>query len=73
MWKQPQAGERINYMKENPFREVNNWSTDHISRLLWNQKFHNCVTEAHHWTISWARWIQSTSQAKRICNSRTAK
>jgi len=24
-----------------------------VPRLLWNQKF-------HYWSLSWARWIQST-------------
>jgi len=49
-------------MEQSPFGEANSHSTSQeIPSLLWNPKA-NCRvhTRACHWSLSWARWIQST-------------
>jgi hypothetical protein len=34
-------------------------STQEIIRLLWKRKVHHPFTRTSHWSLSWARWVQS--------------
>jgi hypothetical protein len=53
------------YTTSNAYRftsESNSGSTgEEIPRLLWTSNVLAVFTNAHHWTLSWARWIPSKS------------
>jgi len=36
------------------------WLVKNSSPFIWKSKFYYCVQKSHHWTLSWARWIQCT-------------
>jgi len=49
-------------MEQSPKEANNHAASQEISCLLWNLKVHYHVQKSScHWSLSWARWIQSTS------------
>jgi hypothetical protein len=47
-----------NSMEHSPWEANSHSASQEIPRLLLNAKFINIFTRAHHWSPSWARWIQ---------------
>jgi hypothetical protein len=47
-------------MEKNPSSEATSRSASQEIRLLWKPKFIAVFTRARHWSLSWAKWIQST-------------
>jgi hypothetical protein len=50
-----------NCMEKSPSGVANSHSASQIPRLLWTRRFITVFTTAHHWSLSWAKRIQSTS------------
>jgi hypothetical protein len=49
-------------MEQNPSWEANSYTaSQEISHILWNRKFIIVFTRGHHWSLSWARFNQSTT------------
>jgi len=50
-------------MEQSPSWEADSRSTNQeILCLTRNPKFHCCGKRTRHWSLSWARWVQSTSR-----------
>jgi len=47
-------------IEHSPWEADSHSASQEIPSLLRNSKFHYCAHKSRHWSLFWARWVQST-------------